>query len=61
MGFTTLFTIILCFVTNVTALQSADSCEQVTRVLPEDGAVCAETCKSDLINNNICIQLHGGF
>jgi hypothetical protein len=59
-GFTTLFTIILCFVTNVTTLQSADSCKQVTRVLPEDVAVCVETCRRDLINN-ICIQLRGGF
>jgi hypothetical protein len=61
-GFTALFTIILCFVANVTALQSTDNCEQVTRVLPEDGAVCAETCRSDLINNiYIYIQLHGEF
>ena len=61
MGFTTLFTIILCFVTNVTTLQTADSCEQVIRVIPEDVAVCAEISRRDLINNNICIQLHGEF
>jgi len=39
------------FVTNVTILLLTDSLEQVTRFLPVAGAVCAETCRRDLINN----------
>jgi hypothetical protein len=48
-GLTSLFTIIRTIATNVTALQSADSFEQVTRVLLEDGTVCVEACRRDLI------------
>jgi hypothetical protein len=43
-----------------------DSFEQVTRVLPEDGAVRAETRRTDLINNiyiyiysTVCVHLVG--
>ena len=54
---------ILCFVTNVTISQYANCFEQVTGVLPEDGAVCAEACTRDLININIystvCVHLVG--
>ena len=37
--------------------------KQVTRILPEDGAVCAKTCRRDLVDNNIrstaCVDLVG--
>jgi len=50
------------FLTNVPALQLADSLEEVT-VLSEVGAVCVETCRRNLINIRyiyiyIYIQLH---
>jgi len=30
---------------------------QVTKFLPEDGAVYAEVCRKDFINNNTCIHI----
>ena len=49
---------ILRYATDVTKLQSADSFEQVTRFLPEDGAVSVETRGRYLINNiYICSTL----
>jgi hypothetical protein len=47
---------ILFYATDVITLQSADSFEHVTRFLPEDGAVCAETC-SIYLKNNIYFKL----
>ena len=34
------------------------SFEQVARFLPEDGAVCVETCRRNLINNDRYIEMY---
>jgi hypothetical protein len=39
-------------------IQLANSFEQMTGVPPQDGAVCPETCRRDLINNHVYIQLY---